>query len=208
MEWYNSLHGLDVFGNPIIDPTNGDTTVYPLYGDPVAGSGWYEGSDWPGRDNDGGDRYMTMASGSFDLAAGDSQEIEIAIIMAIGDDYLDSVTKLKEKAAAVRQFYLTGEITALEDLTERQPVGFVLEQNYPNPFNPKTIINYELRITNEVDLSIFNVLGQKVATLVSGKQTAGAYQAEWDASQFASGVYYYVLKTGEFRDVRKMVLIK
>jgi flagellar hook assembly protein FlgD len=70
------------------------------------------------------------------------------------------------------------------------------------------MITYELQITNEVDLSIYNVLGQKVATLVSGKQTAGSHQVEWDASAFASGVYYYVLKTGEFRDVRKMVLIK
>jgi len=202
------LHGLDREGNPIIDPTNGDTTLYPLYGDPVAGTGWYDGPGWPDYNNDGNDCQLLVSSGSFDLAPGDSQEIEIAIIMARGDDYLDSVTKLKEKAAAVRNFYFTGELTALEELENIRPATFMLHQNYPNPFNPTTIINYELRITNEVNLSIYNVLGQKIATLVSGKQTAGYHQVEWDASRFATGVYYYVLKAGEFRDVKKMVLIK
>jgi hypothetical protein len=151
---------------------------------------------------------MAMASGTFDLAQGDSQEIEIAIIMARGDDYLDSVTKLKEKAAAVRHFYFTGEIISVIECPNPSPTSFTLFQNYPNPFNPITIISYELRMTNDVDLSIYNVLGQKVATMISKKQSAGSYQVEWNAGGFASGVYYYVLKAGEFRDVKKMVLIR
>jgi hypothetical protein len=90
-----------------------------------------------------------------------------------------------------------------------------LHQNYPNPFNPKTIINYELPITKYVELSIYNLLGQKVATLVSQKQKAGSHQVEWDASGFGSGVYYYRIevidlagRTGEFVDVKKMILTK
>jgi flagellar hook assembly protein FlgD len=63
-------------------------------------------------------------------------------------------------------------------------------------------------MTNEIDLSIYNVLGQKVVTLVSEKQKAGYYQLEWDASRFASGVYFYILRAGEYRDVKKMVLLK
>jgi hypothetical protein len=85
---------------------------------------------------------------------------------------------------------------------------FDLFQNYPNPFNPRTIINYELQITNDVDLSIYNALGQKVATLVSEKQQTGSHQVEWDASGFASGVYYYRLATPEFMDVKKMILVQ
>ena len=85
---------------------------------------------------------------------------------------------------------------------------FALKQNYPNPFNPVTTINYELPITNYVDLSIYNLLGQKVATLVSKQQTAGRYTAQWDATGFASGVYYYEIKVGNFRDVRKMILLR
>jgi len=89
---------------------------------------------------------------------------------------------------------------------------FRLDQNYPNPFNPKTIINYELPITNEVELSIYNLLGQKVVTLVSGKQPAGYYQVEWDASGYASGVYIYRLsakgKTQSVVRTKKLVLLK
>jgi hypothetical protein len=85
---------------------------------------------------------------------------------------------------------------------------FQLHQNFPNPFNPKTIINYELSIANDVDLSIYNLLGQKVATLVSEKQNAGYHQVEWDASGFASGLYYYKIKSGEFMDMKKMILLR
>jgi len=99
------------------------------------------------------------------------------------------------------------EVTGVEQL-ENLVREFRLFQNHPNPFNPKTVINYELPITNDVELSIYNVLGQKVITLVSEKQKAGHHQVEWDASGFPSGVYYYVLKAGEFRDVKKMVYLK
>jgi hypothetical protein len=102
-------------------------------------------------------------------------------------------------------------VTALNDNEEIQqrPEIFKLSQNYPNPFNPSTIINYELPITNYVDLSIYNTIGQKVKTLVSQKQTAGKYQVEWDASGFASGVYYYRLRTnGGFVQSRKLLLLK
>jgi hypothetical protein len=83
-----------------------------------------------------------------------------------------------------------------------------LYQNYPNPFNPMTIINYELPIKNEVELNLYNLLGQKVATLVSEKQNAGIYNVEWDGSEFPSGIYYYRLKVGKFEDVKKMILLK
>ena len=85
---------------------------------------------------------------------------------------------------------------------------FKLYQNYPNPFNPKTIINYKLPITNDVGLTIYNALGQKIATLVSGRKEAGNHRVEWDASGFASGVYYYNLRAGEFVAVKKMILLR
>ena len=88
------------------------------------------------------------------------------------------------------------------------PYKMCLEQNYPNPFNPGTIINYELRIKSDVDLSVYNLMGQKVTTLISNTQPAGYHQVEWNASGFSAGVYYYVLEAGDFRDVKKMVLLK
>jgi len=92
---------------------------------------------------------------------------------------------------------------------KQQPIAkFNLMQNYPNPFNPTTYINYELQITNYVELSIYNLLGQKVAVLVSEKQSAGKHAIEWDASQFSSGMYYYMIKTGDFQNVKRMILLR
>jgi hypothetical protein len=86
---------------------------------------------------------------------------------------------------------------------------FILRQNYPNPFNPATTINYQLSDVSEVDLTIYNVLGQKVATLVSGKQAAGKHQVVWNAGHLGSGVYFYKLKTDKGQiDVKKLLLIK
>jgi hypothetical protein len=85
---------------------------------------------------------------------------------------------------------------------------FKLGNAYPNPFNPTTIINYELPITINIDLSIYNLLGQKVATLVNAYQQAGSHQVQWDASGFPSGVYYYKLQSGFFLDVGKMILLR
>jgi endonuclease/exonuclease/phosphatase family metal-dependent hydrolase len=88
------------------------------------------------------------------------------------------------------------------------PSTITLLQNYPNPFNPATIINYELSITNDVELSVYNLLGQKVVTLVSKIQKAGHYQVEWDGSEFPSGVYLYILTAGKEQVVKKMVLLR
>ena len=100
-------------------------------------------------------------------------------------------------------------VTSLETLLE-QPVPeiFSLSQNYPNPFNPLTTINYELPSTNYVDLSIYNLLGQKIATLVNQKQPAGRYQIQWNARGFASGVYYYRLIAGSLVETKKLVLLR
>jgi len=88
------------------------------------------------------------------------------------------------------------------------PEKFFLNQNYPNPFNPATMIKYQLPMTSDVELSIFNTLGQKVSVLVSEKQSAGRYQVEWDASAFSSGVYYYQFVAVNYREIKKMILLK
>ena len=205
---YNNMRGLVTWtGLPVVDPNTGDSTTFALCGDPVAGIGWYEGPGWPNGEW-AYDRRMQINSGPFTFAPGDTNEVVFAIIMAIGNDYLDSVTELKNNVRAIREFYYTGIMSGIDGEPSAGPVQYSLHQNYPNPFNPKTIINYELQITNDIDLSIYNVLGQKVATLVSQNQNAGYHQVEWDASGFASGVYFYQIRAGQFQDVKKMVIIK
>lgn len=89
------------------------------------------------------------------------------------------------------------------------PEKFLLSQNYPNPFNPTTTISYQLPASGYVELSIYNVLGQKVATLVSEKQPTGIYKVEWNASGYSSGLYFYRMKTDKgFAQSQKMILLK
>ena len=88
------------------------------------------------------------------------------------------------------------------------PLSFQLNQNFPNPFNPSTAIGYRLPATGYVTVKVFDELGREVATLVNSIQGAGAHTIRWNASGFASGVYIYEINAGNFRDVKKMVLMK
>jgi len=81
--------------------------------------------------------------------------------------------------------------------------NFILEQNYPNPFNPSTVISYQLPVTSEVTLKVYNVLGNEVATLVDEYKPAGSYETKFDASGLASGIYFYQLKAGTFVQTNK-----
>jgi hypothetical protein len=88
------------------------------------------------------------------------------------------------------------------------PSSFQLAQNYPNPFNPTTNIRFDLSSTDKVTLTVYNIVGQQVATLVSGTLAAGSYNVPFDASELASGVYFYKLSTPTQTQTRKMVLLK
>ncbi len=88
------------------------------------------------------------------------------------------------------------------------PLTYNLEQNYPNPFNPSTLIKYSVAKDGFVNVSIFNLLGEKVATLVNGNMKAGSYELNFNASQLSSGVYFYSIEAGDFKAVRKMMLMK
>jgi hypothetical protein len=86
--------------------------------------------------------------------------------------------------------------------------SYKLAQNYPNPFNPNTNIQYTLMRTGHVTLTVFDILGRKVATLVNQNQNAGDHTVNFNASRFASGVYFYQIEAGDFRNVKKMMLLK
>jgi len=85
---------------------------------------------------------------------------------------------------------------------------FSLSQNYPNPFNPVTKIKYTLPRDCFVKLEIYNIFGQKVISLVDGKQKTGYKAARWDASFLSSGIYLYRLQAGDFVQARRMILIR
>ena len=88
------------------------------------------------------------------------------------------------------------------------PKKFTLEQNYPNPFNPSTTIRYTVSVKSDVTLRIYNVLGQQIETLVNMEQGVGSYIVQYNASRLATGVYFYELRAGDYRNVKKMLLLK
>ncbi len=93
-------------------------------------------------------------------------------------------------------------------MKEQKPTEFALQQNYPNPFNPTSVIEYSLPSSSHVLLELYNLLGQKIATLVNDVKAPGFYQVQVDGANLASGVYIYRLTAGQKTFVRKMALVK
>jgi hypothetical protein len=88
------------------------------------------------------------------------------------------------------------------------PTEFLLEQNYPNPFNNSTVIKYSIPQEGLVTLKVYNLLGEEVARPVNGTKQTGNYEVSFDATGLTSGIYFYTLTAGSFRETKKMVLIK
>ena len=86
--------------------------------------------------------------------------------------------------------------------------GFILEQNYPNPFNSNTLINYSINQSGNINLSVYNILGQRLSVLVDQFQAAGSYKINFKGSILSSGIYFYQLNTGDHIDTKKMLLVK
>ncbi len=85
---------------------------------------------------------------------------------------------------------------------------YELRQNYPNPFNPVTTIEYAIAAPGRVQVEIFNLLGERVKTLVDQNQTTGIHKVEFDGASLSSGVYFYTIRSGDFFKTKKMILLK
>jgi hypothetical protein len=108
----------------------------------------------------------------------------------------------------------TGVVLKTQDIymgVDRKPIlptENTLSQNYPNPFNPTTTISFSIPSAGVTSLKVFDLLGREVAILVNEKKDAGQYSVQWDASARASGIYFYTLQAGTFRETKRMLLIK
>ena len=85
---------------------------------------------------------------------------------------------------------------------------YELSQNYPNPFNPTTTLSYAIPRSGDVTLIIYNILGEEIISLVNEFKSVGRYEITWDASAQSSRIYFYRLKSGDFEETKKMVLLK
>jgi hypothetical protein len=214
VQMYNYMQGYLWDRSPFIDPNNGKTTHFCLPGDPVEGSGWYEGGGWPGGAAPDDRRYL-MSSGPFVMAPGDTQEVVYAIILARGDDNIDSITKLKEKVKELKIFWKNFINEELIKKRAQIVKNYYISQNYPNPFNPTTKIEYTIPHSESgsknpefVSLIVYDILGREVSTLVNEKQKPGKYWVDWDASKYATGIYFYRISIGNYVRSKKMLLLK
>ncbi|MGA2669101.1 MAG: T9SS type A sorting domain-containing protein [Ignavibacteria bacterium] len=99
-------------------------------------------------------------------------------------------------------------IIGIPQIRNNAPKVYSLEQNYPNPFNPATTISYSIPKAGNVKITVFDVLGRELYVLVNEFKKPGSYSVDFDASELSSGVYFYRIEAGDFRDVKKMILVK
>jgi hypothetical protein len=114
---------------------------------------------------------------------------------------------------AVAEHLVVDNATRVDDADEVRPSEYALRQNHPNPFNPETRIQFELSKPSSVKIEIYDVQGQKIRSLVNEEKPAGAYTVTWDGrmdngESAASGIYFYRLVAGDFRQTRKMALLR
>src|SRR4030095_6496918 len=102
----------------------------------------------------------------------------------------------------------TGNLVGKQNIGSEIPKQFRLEQNYPNPFNPATHIQFQVAKEGLVRLVIYDALGKQVAEVVNHEFHPGTYSVDWNAGAYSSGVYYYTLLADNYRETRKMILIK
>ncbi len=101
-----------------------------------------------------------------------------------------------------------GNPIGISETGNNTPGSFKLFQNYPNPFNPKTVITYSIKTSGNVRLVVYDITGKIITELVNQKQNAGNYKIDFDGTNVASGIYFYKIESGDFTDIKKMILIK
>jgi hypothetical protein len=126
--------------------------------------------------------------------------------------YVDDVSTIQALSFAYRlkQIDFDGSYEYSDEVLvdNPAPVDYALQQNYPNPFNPATTISYSLPIKSQVELVVYNALGESITRLVNEEKEAGSYKIEFNATGLPSGVYFYKLDAENYTQVKKMVLMK
>jgi hypothetical protein len=109
----------------------------------------------------------------------------------------------------IRQRFINAPcLIGIQQISSEVPQNFEIMQNYPNPFNPKTTIRFKVAAYGLVKLIIFDALGREIEELVNEPLQPGTYEADFDGTEYPSGVYYYELKSNDFSGTKKMVIIK
>jgi serine protease len=147
---------------------------------------------------------FVISAGPFNIDPYDVQIVTFAMIA--GED----LASLQLHADSAQAFWTELEPLGINNNKEEKgsPFSYQLSQNYPNPFNPETKIEFAIAKAGLVELTIYNALGEEIETLISDNLPAGKYDLNWNASGYASGIYFYQLRTGTFIQHRKMLLLR
>ncbi len=159
----------------------------------------------------------------FGIGGGDNEGGE----GGFGNNHIENVddsqaeTRMRAEFGSINMLYYSGWdygtnspiLTAIKTADGSVPANFALKQNFPNPFNPTTTISYSLPVMSDVTLTIYNSLGQSVATYTEAAQAAGSYDLVWNGTnnfgqQVSTGVYFYKLSAGKYSSVKKMIFMK
>jgi hypothetical protein len=132
------------------------------------------------------------------------KNIDAQIVVENGTKYL-MFDVIPDKGDVVMRKSTT---TVVSGMGSALPTRSTLMQNYPNPFNPSTVIRYSLNRTEEITLSIYNIFGQELATLVHGYQTAGEHEIVWQPESLPSGIYFCQLRTVSGRETKQLALVR
>jgi len=207
LEFYNYLQGLKRNGTPIINPINDQVTKFMTNGDPVMMTGWFEWIGWPGGPSPGDRRYV-ISCGPINMAPGDIQELVVAMMIRANNDNIHSIYVLKELAVTAEQYYRTQLIVSGGINEGVVPVDYSLLQNYPNPFNSSTVINFSIPAKSLVNLTVYDITGQRVASLLNNEMSPGTHTVNFSNHSLPSGVYFYRLTVDGRMFVRKMMMLK
>ncbi|MBZ0203382.1 MAG: T9SS type A sorting domain-containing protein [Ignavibacteria bacterium] len=202
------MKGLDVCGNPMINPINGQPTRFRYDGNACTRTGWCDSFSNDVRD--------WSNSGPFVMNSGDTQIVVMSFMVTRdGGNNFQNVCALQSLSdSALKYYYNDFRLCVpigIQLVSTEIPQQFELFQNYPNPFNPATKIRFDIPVGNGRDhsvLKIYDAIGREISALVNEELNPGTYEVSWDASNYPSGVYFYRLRSGNFTQTKKMVVIK
>lgn len=147
----------------------------------------------------------------FTLIPGDQDTMDItydAPTLGISDVIIRMYNENDTNQFVDRHFYLNVNSVGINNISSIAE-SYSLSQNFPNPFNPTTNINFSIPNTGNVSLKVYDILGNEVASLLNNERlSAGKYKIDFNASSLSSGIYYYTLRTNNFSDTKKMLLVK
>jgi hypothetical protein len=182
-------------------------TIYDQGGNPVSSATVYGSFSGPLSQNVSGN---TNSSGQVSFrsnwTSGSGEWcFEVTNVTKSGWTYDSGANEVTKQCESGPVYNLTSMFARMD---QDIPESYCLLRNYPNPFNPTTMIAFDLPVSGQVSLKVFNILGQEVRTLVNRYLDAGPYEFEFDAGRLSSGVYFYRLQMDEYIETKRMLFLK